>query len=90
MVLAKNTTITWDKTILTDRHVEANCPDIVLIEEGQSHAHLIDISVALDANIVSMNADKPTKYRNLEIASKKNHKLCRVHTIAIIVGAFGH
>eukprot|EP00957_Ditylum_brightwellii_P057776 4381077-Ditylum_brightwellii.AAC.1 len=34
MVLSDNTTITWDKTILMDRPVEANRPDIVLIEEG--------------------------------------------------------
>eukprot|EP00957_Ditylum_brightwellii_P103486 7885530-Ditylum_brightwellii.AAC.2 len=77
MVLADNTTITWDKTILTDRHVEANHPDIVLVEEGKSHVHLIDISVLLDANIVSTNADEHTKYHNMEITFKKNHTLCR-------------
>eukprot|EP00957_Ditylum_brightwellii_P068664 5212451-Ditylum_brightwellii.AAC.1 len=67
MLLDNNTTLAWDKTILTDRPVEANQSDIVLIEEEVSHAYLIDISVPLDANIVSMNAEKHTKYCNLEI-----------------------
>eukprot|EP00957_Ditylum_brightwellii_P062569 4748084-Ditylum_brightwellii.AAC.2 len=89
MVLSDNTMITWGKPTLMDKHVEANRPDIVLIEEGQSHTRLIDISIPLDANIVSMNADKHTKYRNLEIAFKKNHKLRRVHMIPVMVGAFG-
>eukprot|EP00957_Ditylum_brightwellii_P184347 14041629-Ditylum_brightwellii.AAC.1 len=78
MLLDDSTTIMWDKTILIDRPVKANLPDNVLIKKMQSHAHLIvDISVQLDANIVSMNADKHTKYCNLEIVFKKNHKLHR-------------
>eukprot|EP00957_Ditylum_brightwellii_P196125 14943570-Ditylum_brightwellii.AAC.1 len=89
MLLDNNTTISWDRTILTDRHVEANCPDSVLVEEGMPCAHLIDISVLLDVNTVSMNADEHTRYRNLEITIKKNHKLHRVHTIPVIVSVFG-
>eukprot|EP00957_Ditylum_brightwellii_P157838 12013863-Ditylum_brightwellii.AAC.1 len=67
MLLNNNTAFTWDKTILMDRPVEANRPDIVLIAEEVSRPYLIDISVLLDANIVSMNAETHTKYHNLEI-----------------------
>eukprot|EP00957_Ditylum_brightwellii_P182029 13867775-Ditylum_brightwellii.AAC.1 len=77
MVLADNTTIMWNKTILNEMPVYANQPDSVLLEEGQSCMHLIEISILLDANIVSKNEDKHTKYCKLEIAFKKNHKLCR-------------
>eukprot|EP00957_Ditylum_brightwellii_P103039 7852797-Ditylum_brightwellii.AAC.1 len=89
MLSDNNTTLIWDKIILTDMPVEANQPDIVLIKEEVSRAYLIDISVLLDASIVSMNAEKHTKYCDLEIICKKNHKLCRVHTIPVVVGAFG-
>eukprot|EP00957_Ditylum_brightwellii_P147936 11264470-Ditylum_brightwellii.AAC.1 len=40
-------------------------------------------------DIVLTEEDEHTKYRNLEIVIKKNHKLLRVHTIPVVVGVFG-
>eukprot|EP00957_Ditylum_brightwellii_P076960 5849360-Ditylum_brightwellii.AAC.1 len=50
---------------------------------------LIDAAVLYDTNIVSMAAEKITKYRTLELRFKKMFGLLRISTVPIVVGTFG-
>ena len=85
----KDTTIMWDKEILTDKKVQANRPDITIHDRKKQSAILIDVSVPNDKNIIAKTAEKLMKYRDLEIEIKKCWKLKKVKTIPIIIGALG-
>ena len=81
--------VTWDKTIIVDCVVEANLPDITIIDTAKKIAKLVEISIPLDVNIVTKMAYKISKYWDLEIAYKKCKEFRKVYTIPIIVGVFG-
>ena len=50
---------------------------------------IIDVAIPVCQNIVKKEAEKITKYRDLEIEFKKCWELKRVQTISIVVGALG-
>ena len=50
---------------------------------------IIDVAIPVCQNIVKKEAEKITKYRDLEIELKKFWELKRVQTIPIVVGALG-
>ena len=77
--------VTWDKTIIVDRVVEANQPDITIIDTDKQFAKFVEISIPLDVNIVTKTADKISTYWDLEIAYKKCKEFRKVYTIPIIV-----
>eukprot|EP00957_Ditylum_brightwellii_P127649 9735035-Ditylum_brightwellii.AAC.1 len=43
----------------------------------------------MDINMVSAAAKKHQKYCDLEIAMKKQYKLCKIQTVPIMIGALG-
>ena len=50
---------------------------------------IIDVAIPVCQNIVKKEAEKITKYRDLEIELKKCWELKRIQTIPIVVGALG-
>lgn len=58
-------TLYWDRSIITDRTIVANKPDIVLIDRSTRKAILVDIAVPHDVNLVKAENDKQTKYLDL-------------------------
>ena len=50
---------------------------------------IIDVAIPVCQNIVKKEAEKISKYRDLEIELKKCWELKRVQTIPIVVGALG-
>eukprot|EP00957_Ditylum_brightwellii_P167841 12776724-Ditylum_brightwellii.AAC.1 len=68
MQVSKDVEVTWDKTIIVDHAVEANQPDITMIENKQNIAKFVEISIILDVNTITKMANKISKYRDLEIA----------------------
>ncbi|MBZ5796461.1 hypothetical protein K8353_40995, partial [Burkholderia contaminans] len=60
----------WDRLIITDRTVDFNRPDIVLINKQQRRGIIIDIAVPLTHNIQKTEREKITKYENLAIELK--------------------
>jgi len=54
----------WDKSIITDRTVDFNRPDIVLIDRENKTVLVIDIAVPLLRNLPKTEAEKVTKYEN--------------------------
>ena len=79
----------WDKTILTDKKVNYNRPDITIHDTKNKECIFIDVSVPVCNNIVQKEAEKITKYRDLEIEVQKCWNLRKVRTIPIVIGALG-
>eukprot|EP00957_Ditylum_brightwellii_P180959 13786387-Ditylum_brightwellii.AAC.1 len=88
-MMINNLKITWDYAWKTEGKKVANKPDIVVIDKLTQMGQLIDVAVPYNTNIVSMTAEKITKYRALELRFKKMFSLHRISTVLIVVGTFG-
>ena len=58
-------TLYWDRSVITDRTIVANKPDIVIIDRSQRRAVLVDITIPHDENLVKAEKDKLSKYLDL-------------------------
>ena len=81
--------IYWDKTLLTDRRVEHNRPDITIVDKIQKKAYFDDISVPNNNNMDAKIKEKMEKYEPLTRDIKQVWQLESVETIPIIVSAMG-
>ena len=81
--------IMWDKTILTDKKVNYNRPDITIHDTKAKECTFIDVSVPVCDNVIRKEAEKITKYRDLEIEIQKCWNLRRTKTVPIVIGALG-
>lgn len=79
----------WDRTIVTDKTVDFNRPDIVLIDKSKKVAFIIDIAVPLTANISSTENEKIAKYINLAIEMKRLWGLFSVDIVPLVISAEG-
>eukprot|EP00957_Ditylum_brightwellii_P185064 14093361-Ditylum_brightwellii.AAC.1 len=55
------TTITWDSKIITDKSLEHNMPDIVVLVRKKKKDQSLDITVHYDTSIVLKTIDKDWK-----------------------------
>ncbi|CAH0678041.1 unnamed protein product [Spodoptera exigua] len=58
-------TLYWDRSIITDRTIVANKPDIVVVDRKERRAMIVDIAVPHDENLVKAEKDKLIKYIDL-------------------------
>ena len=79
----------WDKSLLTDKKVKCNRPDITIHNKKNRECYLVDVSIPVCNNVLRKEAEKITKYRDLEIEIQKCWNLRKIKTIPIIVGALG-
>lgn len=79
----------YDRTILTDRTVEHNRPDIVLVRKQDKTTWLIDVAIPLSTNISRTYTEKITKYRDLADQVKEIWDQSNVTIVPIILGAMG-
>ena len=84
-------TIFYDKIIPTGRYIENNAikPDIVIRNQEDSTALIIDVSVPNDFGINRAERDKITKYQDLKNALRNEWQLKSIDVIPIIIGATG-
>jgi hypothetical protein len=87
--LGAGRTLMYDMTQKVDHAISANRPDLVILDEEQKTALLIDVTCLMDINMVSAAAKKHQKYRDLEIAMKKQYNLRKIQTVPIVIGALG-
>lgn len=66
-----------------------NKPDIIIHNEEINEYMLIDVAIPVCQNIVRKEAEKITKYRDLEIELQKFWNLRKVQTIPVVIGALG-
>ncbi|CAH2233862.1 jg18646 [Pararge aegeria aegeria] len=59
------TLLYWDRTIITDRYITANRPDIVLVYRSVRRAIIVDITILHDDNLVKAEKEKVSKYLDL-------------------------
>ena len=88
MVNINEITILWNHSIITDRKILANRPDVVIHDRKSKSWMLIDISVPDDKNIALKEAEKMIKYKDLEI---EINRMWNVETkvVPVVVGALG-
>ena len=84
-----NVTITWDMSIITDKKVMCNRPDILIHDSQARTCLIIDVAIPVCTNIVRKVAEKLTKYRELEIELQKCWNLKEVKTVPVVCGALG-
>eukprot|EP00957_Ditylum_brightwellii_P067169 5098265-Ditylum_brightwellii.AAC.1 len=76
-------------TLEVDYGVGANHPDSVIWDSAKKCAFFIDTTVPMDIHMVKAAADKYKKYRDLEIAYKKEFQLRKIHAIPNVIGVLG-
>ena len=74
--------------MITDRKILANRPDVVIQDRKSKTCMLIDVSVPDDKNTLLKEAEKISKYKDLEI---EIHRMWNVKTkvFPVVVGALG-
>ena len=81
-------TLYWDLTIQTDRTVEHNRPDIVLIEKKEHRWIIIDIAIPSDFNISKTETWKVEKYQDLAFEIRRIHQV-ETKLVPVVLGALG-
>ncbi|XP_063891872.1 uncharacterized protein LOC135117208 [Helicoverpa armigera] len=81
--------IYWDRTIITDKTIHFNRPDITLFDKTNKTAYLIDIAIPNTHNIQSTIADKLTKYQDLAIELKRQWQAQTIHIVPIVISSTG-
>lgn len=79
----------WDRPITTDRTVDYNRPDIVLVNKKEKFGVIIDIAVPLSHNIQKTEIEKVTKYENLAYELKNLWKLRKVTVYPFVMSVEG-
>lgn len=80
--------ILWDVSIITDRTILANRPDIIFHNKKEKTCLIIDITVPDDANIVVKESEKLSKYKDLEIEIMRMWRV-KARIIPVVIGALG-
>ena len=81
--------VLWNFPVQTDRRVNHNKPDILVLEKVERKIYIIDIAVPNDVNISRKRNEKINKYANLAIEIKQLWNAQTVKTVPIIIGATG-
>ena len=86
---SKTHKIYWDRTIITDKTIKHNRPDITLIDKINKSTTLIDIAVPNTHNLKDTYTEKIRKYTDLSIEIKKQWQMNTVKIVPIIISATG-
>ena len=81
--------IYYDRTILTDKHIPNNRPDITFVDKTKRITYLIDISVPLSDNIQKMISEKLSKYSDLSIEINRLWKMEKTVVVPIVLSSTG-
>ncbi|XP_036318615.1 uncharacterized protein LOC118742499 [Rhagoletis pomonella] len=79
----------WDRSVLTDRPMPHNRPDIIVVEKEVNQAFLIDIGVPNTHNLQDCYMEKYRKYQSLAYEIKDLWKLEKVEVIPVIISTTG-
>lgn len=79
----------WDRLVITDKTIDFNRPDILLINKTQKIAWIVDIAIPLTQNTDKAETEKCQKYQNLAIEIKRLWKLDRVTIVPLVISVDG-
>lgn len=77
----------WNRSILTDKTVLANRPDITLVNKLSKTTYLIDIAIPNSHNLQSMWNEKLTKYKPLADEIKNIWKQDEVYIVPLVLSS---
>jgi hypothetical protein len=79
----------FDRTVLTDIHIQHNRPDIIILNKQQKQAYLLDIAVPNSHNITQTYNTKINKYLELSVAMRNLWCLEKNLILPFIISATG-
>ncbi|XP_045477891.1 uncharacterized protein LOC123683040 [Harmonia axyridis] len=79
----------WDGTLVTDRAVAHNRPDITLFDKVRKTCLLIEFTIPADDNITRAYSEKVTKYTDLAFQLRKMYALESVSVLPMIISVNG-
>jgi hypothetical protein len=79
----------FDRTVLTDIHIQHNRPDIIILNKQQKQAYLLDIAVPNSHNITQTYNTKINKYLELSVAMRNLWCLEKISILPLIISATG-
>ena len=81
----------WDFSIQTDRRIEHNKPDIVVLDKRKKMCLVIDVACPFDTRIKKKEQEKMEYYNDLkyEILKCWNKEVDKVMILPIVIGALG-
>lgn len=88
VINTQHCTIMWDYGIQTDRTIRANRPDIVFHNREAKTCLLIDVAIPDDHNIMIKEAEKISKYKDLEIEIKRMWNT-KASIVPVVIGTLG-
>ena len=81
--------IYWNYSFPTVRQIQANKPDIVLLDRQLKTMYVIEFSAPAENNIVMKEEEKRTKYRDLLFELRRLYPDHTVKIVVLIIGALG-
>ena len=78
----------WDFSIQTDHAIEAQRPDLVVVDKKERSCKIIDFAVPEDSGIVEKEKDKIKKYQDLGRELQKIWNI-KAKIIPVVVGSLG-
>ena len=85
----ENHRLYWDRSIITDKTIPANRPDIVWIDKVKQETWLIDIAIPNSNNLQSTIVSKLTKYADLAHEIKQEWHQQNVTIVPLILSSTG-
>lgn len=82
-------TMYWDRSILTDKRIQNNRPDTIIIDKTRKVAFVVDYAVPLTPNLERTFAEKVDKYREVATYLKNAYKLERVDIVPVTISSIG-
>jgi hypothetical protein len=79
----------FDRTVLTDIHIQHNRSDIIILNKQQKQAYLLDTAVPNSHNITQRYNTKINKYLELSVAMRNLWSLEKKSILPLIISATG-
>lgn len=79
----------WDVTMVTERGVAHNRPDVVIFDVARAACLLIDITIPADENLSKAYREKITKYADLAFQLRELHELESISVMPLVMSVDG-
>ncbi|CAH1098853.1 unnamed protein product [Psylliodes chrysocephalus] len=79
----------WDRSVLTDRTIVHNRPDIIIVDKSRKRVLLIDIGIPNGHNILTYYAEKEAKYQRLGQEIQQMWRQVSVSVVPLIISSTG-
>uniref|UniRef100_A0A8D8RDC3 Reverse transcriptase domain-containing protein n=1 Tax=Cacopsylla melanoneura TaxID=428564 RepID=A0A8D8RDC3_9HEMI len=81
--------IYYDRSIITDRCVPYNRPDIVIWDKNSREVLIVDVAIPNTHNVISTSAEKKRKYTELADEMKRMWQVQKVTIVPIVISTTG-